>query len=702
MLKDIQISSSYFTITSERLLRDVYVPALAESTLYQRGVAYFSIAFLLRMMDGVVEFVEKGGVIHLVTSVELDDDTIESFARGYLLSDVEVERRLLESLENYKVASVNSCLEDEAKLDVVANMIASRHMVLKVAYVPTGLYHEKIGLFSDACGDAISFIGSANATINAYSNNFETINLFTSWDAPQLVKEHRAHFSKVWNNEVEGINVISFPDAVEKHFLERFKRSTTLAESLRRLAELRRSTSSQSSKEGELREYQKSAISMFIDSGYRAFYEMATGTGKTFTAIKSIERMMEKHNVLNVVILVPLKDLQRQWVDAIRRSFSLPYSVYEFGGSGRSSLIDFNLSAAGGASRENRFAAIAVCVYDTFFMHAVNEISPVEGPMLLIVDEAHNLTSGNLARLEGFTPYRLGLSATPERFNEDETQAVLKYFLTEGGESFKFGLKDAIEQGFLSPYEYFPIPVSLTDEEAEDYEKMTRSIGVMQSICEKEPTKDNRHRLADLKMARSRIVKKAINKLDLLKRLVDSPAYDFSNSVVFCGPGSVNNGGDLGTQRLIDIVTLILSSGRYRRYFPAKYTSGEDDRPARLEDFQKGRTDTLVAIKCFDEGLDVPALDKIYIMASDSSLRQTIQRRGRVLRVSKQTGKEKARIFDFVAGEGTGYYFVPLQTELPRVLEYSRLSLNPEASAQFLRFYSPPDNEDLFDESIQE
>ncbi len=704
MLRNVQMPERYFTATSERLLKEVYIPALAESSLYQRGVAFFSIAFFLRMMDGIVEFVGKGGVMHLVTSVELDEDTVQSIASGYLLSEADVQSRLLESIESYKVAAVNAWNEDEAKLDVVANMIASRHLVLKVAYVPSGLYHEKIGLFSDSMGNSISFIGSANATINAYRNNFETINLFTSWDAPELVKEHRTHFARLWNDDIGGINVIPFPEAVEKHFLEKFRKSPSLAESLSRLTELRKRTSPRvsSTEVEELRDYQKAAIGMFVDSGFCSFYEMATGTGKTFTAIKSIERMMETHKILNVVILVPLKDLQRQWANAIKHSFTNPHSVYEFGGSGHSSPIDFNLSAAGRSHGEDKFAAIAVCVYDTFFMHAVNEISPVEGPVLLIVDEAHNLNAGHLSRLQGFTPYRLGLSATPQRFNEEETRSVLKYFLKDGCNSFKFDLKDAIEQGFLSPYEYYPIPVTLTEDELESYQKLTCSIGAMEAISKKKPTQENRRRLDDLKMARSLIVKKAVNKLELLESLVDSPDYDFSNSVVFCGPGSVDKGDNMGTQRLIDLVTLILSNGKSRRYFPAKYTSSEGDRPARLEDFKEGRTDTLVAIKCFDEGLDVPALDKIYIMSSDSSLRQTIQRRGRVLRISKKTGKEKARIYDFVAGEGDGYYFVPLQTECPRVWEYSRLSLNPEASESILRFYTPSDNGVLFDDTTQE
>lgn len=703
MLTDIDIPACYFTATSERLLKELYLPAFAESSLYQRGVAYFSIQFLLRLLDGVIPFVQKGGVIHLVTSVELDQVTISSFANGYLLSAEDVEKRLLASIEAYCALSAQSSELDRAKLDIVANMIAARHLIIKVAYVSSGLYHEKIGLFTDALGNTISFIGSANATINAYLKNYETIDIFVSWESPKRVEEHRTHFSMLWNNAIENITVVPFPEAVERRFLDEFRKSRTLADSLERIAQLlSRRTSGVSGKgKPSLRSYQVEAIEEFVRYGFRHFFEMATGTGKTFTAIKAIERMAEKHPVLNVVVLVPLKDLQKQWVDAIGKMMEVDHQVFCFGGGHKDDIADFNLSTCTDAYESGHAVAIAVCVYDTFFSRVVEEMSPVDGDILLVVDEAHNLTPACVKMLKSMNVFRLGLSATPERYNPHETKAILDYFLQSGQSSFKFGLKEAIDRGFLSPYEYYPIPVSLTDDEFENYEKYTKSIGIAQVIYDGDPTSENLKKLDDLKMARSRIVKKAANKLNLLKAMVNSPEYDFSNAVVFAGPGFIDvEGGEIQI-KLLDRVTQIISQSSLKHYYPAKYTSGEDDRAERLENFREGLTDTLVAIKCFDEGLDVPALDKIYLMASDMSRRQTIQRRGRVLRISKDTGKEKARIYDMVAGVGEGSVFVPLPTECPRVAEYASLALNPKASEDILK-YSSDGVETLVDDNLLE
>ena len=108
--------------------------------------------------------------------------------------------------------------------------------------------------------------------------------------------------------------------------------------------------------------------------------------------------------------------------------------------------------------------------------------------------------------------------------------------------------------------------------------------------------------------------------------------------------------------------------------------------------FENGFFDVLVAIKCFDEGVDVPKLDKIYIMASDTALRQTVQRRGRVLRQCKATGKTMAYIYDMIVLPPSGYYLEPgvknlVTNEFRRALEYIRLSSNKDENDIIVQKY---------------
>jgi superfamily II DNA or RNA helicase len=178
-----------------------------------------------------------------------------------------------------------------------------------------------------------------------------------------------------------------------------------------------------------------------------------------------------------------------------------------------------------------------------------------------------------------------------------------------------------------------------------------------------------------LRRERSLILKQASGKIEKLRELAED-GYDFVNSVVYCGQGKDDDG-----ELIIDSVTKILYSNGL---VVSQFTSRTLNRKRVLYEFEQGYFDTLVAIKCFDEGVDVPKLDKIYIMASDSALRQTVQRRGRVLRKCKESGKTIAYIYDMVVlpaiEAGTYGSDGLLKIELARAKEYNRLALNKDAN----------------------
>lgn len=699
MLRNLKVENTFLKAKNSDLIKTFYEPALKESILYQRGTAFFSIEFLLNLMDSLVDFVYRGGKVELITSVELDENTIRSFTNGYLLQDSDVVAELYAKLENYLANGAAKNQDEEARLDVIANMIAARRLVIKVAVTQNGIYHEKIGIFSDDDGDSIAFFGSANETLNAFYNNYETLTICSSWDnTASLIKEYRSHFTRLWENNEFGIQVIDFPKALESRLVGLFKKSQSLDVAINRLLQIRQLKSPVCIRKRTLHDYQEDAINEFIANNYCHMFEMATGTGKTFTAIKAIEKMALKQKYLNVIVLVPLVDLQRQWEKSINDDLDLPHRIYKFGGCGRDDARMFRLSTNTAACSHKEFVSIAICVYDTYFSGLYTQLKSFKGDTLIVVDEAHNLTTGNVDVLSNESRFKLGLSATPNRYSQHETKRLMSLFLPNDKLPYRYPLEKAIANGFLSKYDYFPLIVELTDDEHKRYEDESKRIAKLYNIYENDPTASNRKRMEDALMSRSRIVKKAANKIALLDSLVKSEFYDFHNSIVFCGPGKFIVDGVATQERIVDLVTKTIGCNSVKHYFPAKYTSGEIDRPARLEGFKQGLTDTLVAVKCFDEGLDVPALDKIYIMASDSSLRQTIQRRGRVLRISNETGKTIAHIYDMVTGYRIGNLFRPLPTELPRVYEYSRLSINPEASAPILAGYKPDIDTNAFDE----
>lgn len=636
--------------------QDFYVPCFSESIRLDRAAGYFSLHSLTLSIDGLIRFIRKGGQINLICSPDLSQADAELIDACVSLDKDHVTKSLIES-----IIGANLSDEELAQLDVVCNMLTEGKLTIKIAYQPLGIFHEKFGVFIDEESNKVYFTGSLNETKRAFKFNQESIQVSYSWLSDytaKYIEEEELYFNQLWNNQDESVVVIDFPTAVEKELLNCYKRSDTLE------AAIDNYISSHIAKgKKTLYSYQEEAIKQFCENGYKHFYEMATGTGKTFTSVKTIQTLEKKcEENLFVVVCVPQVDLQTQWANALQEE---GYDkVYLFGGNGKSFEQTFGEASIEYLAYERN--VVCVAVYDTFFSKVYPKIQRSYS-IFLIVDEAHNLTKGNLAALEKLNPkYKLGLSATIQRFSESESEAIARFFTP--GDTFYYGIEDAIDNDFLSKYEYHPIFVRLNEEENDKF--LLKSKLLAQELNKKEPDLEV---IDKLRRERSLILKQASNKLVKLRELTDN-GYNFVNSVVYCGQGKDDEG-----ESIIDSVTKILYE---KGLVVSQFTSHTFDRKRVLYEFEHGFFDTLAAIKCFDEGVDVPKLDKIYIMASDSALRQTVQRRGRVLRKCKESGKTIAHIYDMVVlpaiEAGTYGCEGLLKIELSRAREYNRLALNKD------------------------
>jgi len=138
-------------------------------------------------------------------------------------------------------------------------------------------------------------------------------------------------FDKYWNNQFpEYVVVFTFPEAVKEKLFEQYRVSNSLQNAI----DFYRKQRTLSKK--ELYPYQKQAIEEFCANNFAHFYEMATGTGKTFTAIKTIRELKQRVGTkVYVMICVPQIDLQTQWEKALNEE---GYDrVYLFGGNGNDS-----------------------------------------------------------------------------------------------------------------------------------------------------------------------------------------------------------------------------------------------------------------------------------------------------------------------------------------------------------------------------
>ena len=418
---------------------------------------------------------------------------------------------------------------------------------------------------------------------------------------------------------------------------------------------------------------------------------MATGTGKTFTGLGAISKLSEDLNdKLAVVIVCPYQHLVEQWVEDIVRFNMKPIIGYS---SSPQKDWKQRLSKAvrDQKIRVDKSFFCFVCTNATFTNSYVQEqISKIHSPVLLVVDEAHNFGAASYARLldDRFT-YRLALSATLERHRDEEGTALLYAFF--GKKCIEYSLDRAIEEDKLTPYKYYPVVVHLNDDELTAYEQLSYEMSKCVIKGKNGKYKLNKHGEI-LALKRARIVAGASEKLDALMEEIRPYIHD-NNILVYCGATNVLDenadytSSDTGDIRQIEAVTRIL--GNEFGMDVAQFTSREnmETRAAIKEQFQRGdRLQAIVAIKCLDEGVNIPGIRTAFILASTTNPKEYIQRRGRVLR--KAQNKPYAVIYDFVTlprpldsvssltTEQAQRDLTLVKNELARIKEFGRLSQN--------------------------
>ena len=590
--------------------------------------------------------------------------------------------------------------EVRARLDaVVPWLVAKDLLTVKVAVVDgargTELYHEKLGVFSDAEEEAVAFSGSANETWAALQRHFEVIDVYRSWrdDERRRVEQKRSDFARLWADETDGLRVLPFEVAAREGLLRSHPKgmagdaidpgqavslSTVPSEAVAGLDEVLHLP-------GHLLLYdhQKKAVRSWLESRGRGVFEMATGSGKTITALSAATKLYELvGGPLVVVVLCPYLHLVDQWVDEAR-AFGLDPIACARGRDVWEGTLRARLYRARTGDRP---VTSAVVSNDTFrsapFQTLLNGLGV---PLMVIGDEMHNLGArGLLARLPHRAEYRLGLSATPQRrYDPEGTTSLFGYF---GETVAHYTLADALRDGVLTPYRYVPHLVELTPDELVEYEALTKRIARAMGGDDDNPA------LERLLIARARLTASAANKLPLLRELIE-PLRDTRHTLVYCGDGRVEVAGSDEEERQVRAVTRALGADLRMRVATYTAETPPERRRQLQRDFANGDLQALVAIRCLDEGVDIPATQRAFILASVTDPRQYVQRRGRVLR--KAPGKELAEVHDFLVvppddhqDPSSPYYQTTRRLfgrELERALEFAELAVNgPEAMGRLL------------------
>jgi superfamily II DNA or RNA helicase len=665
-LEDVDPGLGYNT-SDDDLVEDFYVACLDVSTSYDRAVGYFRSSIYHLVGAAISRFVLRGGRVRIVCSPDLTGADVRAAMEALQ------HRQISASLER-EIREILRFPENRPVVELLGALLQSGQLDFRIAYRPTdaGIYHEKLGLFRGP-SDIVSFTGSSNETFRAWDpdGNHENLEVFVSWEQrdARRVERHNQYFESLWAGEVSGLTVCALPE-VPREILEAHAPSDGVEGAWERARQrVRRERRRGVRSPRPLLPHQVAVLQTWEDAGRRGIVDHATGAGKTVTAIDGIRRWLTEDGSVCLVV-VPTSLLSVQWQDTLRDDLeALDPQLLAVGGRESHPRWREYLGSFTNPGQHHRPRIVVATLQSARSDAFLARLG--WGPHLLVVaDEVHHLGATQSAGLMAGEPgAAIGLSATPQRYGDPSgTEAIFRFF----GEVLPppFGIREAIAAGRLVPYDYYPQVVALGEDEASRWTALSERIrramgpGFRQGRGGVSDLSDAAKRLL---IERARIAKKASAKPGLARDVLEDEWADGDRWLVYCDDRSQLN-------LVRDCLAAIGPTLEY-------HSSMRGAPDATLRRFER-HGGILVAIRCLDEGVDIPAVDRALILASSTNPREYVQRRGRVLRSAP--GKHSARIYDaLVALPGDDGDESVLTTELDRAETFARNARN-EASRYVL------------------
>ena len=661
------------------IANDFYLPAMRHATKYDRAVGFFRSAVFIIAWPALREFVEHGGRIRILCSQVLSAEDIEALDAGYA---ARVEETIAARLRD----EVGMLLEDETMSEparVLGALVAIEVVDLKIAIlrpIPGNatprIFHDKLGILHDADGSVVVFKGSMNETWLglAGDGNLESVDVACSWlggrDQERTIEE-AAYFEELWTNTYPGLDVRTFPDIPREMLVS--AANADWENTVDRLLCERADAApipanvAADAKGRTLKPHQAAGLAAWRANRRHGILAFATGAGKTFTALEAIRESLSKFDEVPLVI-VPDTTLFAQWLEEIEAAVGpLGVGILRVGAGfdfWRGAISDWT---APGGSR------VVLATMQTARSDAFRTGITRGSHLFLVADEVHRLGSPVNRTLLDETLFgaRLGLSATPERAGDDVgTSAILGFF--GGVLEPRYTLADAVRDRVLTPYFYRPQTVSLSEAEADRWQQLSRRISQLRAQIGDNAEGDAR--IDRLLFARASIVKRAVAKVDLAVEIVNETYERGQRWIIYCDD-----------QGQLDDVTAALADASHTAM--PYHSAMEGDRAETLSWLDRFGG-LVVAIKCLDEGVDIPSVTHALILASSKNPREFVQRRGRVLRRAKN--KSLAFVYDAIVvppdcDEGDESVPDPITSgELARAIEFAQSADNPAARADLL------------------
>ncbi|MDU2201015.1 MAG: DEAD/DEAH box helicase family protein [Terrisporobacter othiniensis] len=642
--------SSYET-GQDDLLESFYIPVLENAIQYDRIAGFFSSSSLAIASKGLVGLIKNRGKMRLIACPQLQKDDVEIIKQVYEGEISLLEKNLINSI---------SSVEDEFEnnhVKALGWMLSKGFLEIKIAIpVKTSMYafsntgskaifHQKVGILKDKDGNKISFSGSINETALGWIDNIEEFKVFKSWVTEQnnYLLDDIKKFNEFWNNERNNVKVVDLPNAVKEKLIKKSKDFDINTIDLKMYKKAKKVK--QVKDKLSLFFYQKDAINKWKDNNYKLLFQMATGTGKTRTAIGCTVESLNISNKLLIIVSCPQGTLSLQWkreIDELNLGIDYSEVIDGTNKKWKDNLEEILLKISiGYYDTAIIYTTHITCSKEDFIQRLKKRKSNIK--TLFIGDEVHGLgaTKTRLGLLEEYD-YRVGLSATPSRwFDESGTYLLEEYF---GNESFEFSISDALTtinpltgKTFLVNYYYNIEFVKLDDDEIQSYKKLSSDIRKLK-LC-KQKSEDYADIIERLLFKRANIIKNAINKYEKLQEILHN-MEKIEDLIIFVSSEQLEGVLKILSDMKVPAHKLTQNEGTT----PNPIYNGLTEREYIINKFKERKYKVLVAIKCLDEGIDIPSASKAILMANSTNPREYVQRIGRVIRQNKD--KKYAVIYD--------------------------------------------------------
>jgi superfamily II DNA or RNA helicase/HKD family nuclease len=674
----------YF-LPNDPLADEVLIPGFQVAASVDCMAGFFSSEVLASLVPGLATYIASSqNSFRLIVSPLLRSEDKEAIENG-LKSAEEVSNEILEDL------IVTEDLLQCHTLKCLSWLIREGRIEIKIALMKDALFHPKVWLFKSK-EDILAAHGSSNMTYSGIRKNIEQVAISKSWE--DRIQEYTANkfakqFHNFWEDKEDNCTVVPMSRAIQQRIVRSYssnippseeelralyKRASGISEEPETYDLLIPVTTNSFAIPKELRfedgpfEHQGKAVEAWCEAGYRGILEMATGSGKTITSMICAYRLYELHKPLLIVVSAPYIPLIQQWCDELELFGLRPVNMTMTAGR-RGRAISLNRIKRRLQNGKSEVEVVVVSHRTLCDSNFIDELEKFNCPRLLIADEAHNLGSeGFISNPPVFFEYKLGLSATPVRqYDEEGTTALFDFF---GSVVFQFTLQEAIGH-CLVEYDYHLHPVKLTDDEMDKWYDLTAKIKA--NSWRQENNKPDEY-LAKLLRDRRALLETARNKITSLKNALNSEKIrELRHTLIYAS--------DKDPEQLKQVNALLKAQGVLFHQLTYEETGNQEETARIIRSFREGTLRILTAKRVLDEGVNIPEIQKAFILASTTVERQWVQRRGRLLRTCREIGKTHSEVHDFIALPPDLEILdddakTLIRTELFRVQEFASLARN--------------------------